>query len=197
MAAAHSTSAALQGDRSLPTSHGENRRQSLTIRPVPAELAASSHPSSPTDLDPAVVQSYFEAIGQNNSEQVRGLLSNHRSLAIARARGNYRFDRAVELQAFKCLGAYLGALTGLQLAILLGHTGVALDIIDVSFDQELLDQTFGDRNTTLHLAVLLGDMEATKALLERGANRNTKNAKGFTAVDLANHPDVADLLSSQ
>ncbi|KAJ1981879.1 hypothetical protein H4R35_000537 [Dimargaris xerosporica] len=197
MAATHSTSAALQGDCSLPTSHSGIRRQSLTIRPVPAEAAASSHPSSPTDLDSAVIQSYFEAIGQNDSEQVRGLLSNHRSLAVARARGNYRFDRAVELQAFKCLGAYLGALTGLQLAILLGHTGVALDIIDVSFDQELLNLGFGDRNTTLHLAVLLGDMEVTKALLERGANRNTKNGKGFTAVDLANHPDVADLLSAQ
>ncbi|RKP36163.1 hypothetical protein BJ085DRAFT_16153, partial [Dimargaris cristalligena] len=128
-------------------------------------------------------------------ERVRVLLTADRRLTTVKVRGDYQYDQTVELQAFKCLGAYLGALTGLQVAILNGQTGIALDIIDVTFDQDL-DIPFGNMNSTLHLAVLLGDTDVTRALLERGANRSLKNGKGFTAVDLAFHSDISDLLSS-
>ncbi|KAJ1952839.1 hypothetical protein IWQ62_006131 [Dispira parvispora] len=143
---------------------------------------------------PTVLQ-FFDSIRDNDGETVRTLLSNDRRLTTLRVRGDYKYDRGVELQAFKCLGAYIGALTGLQLAILLGHTGVALDILDITLNQDL-DFYFGDCNSSLHLAVLLGDADVTRALLERGVNRNLKNGRGFTAVDLASHSDISALLSS-
>ncbi|KAJ1659778.1 hypothetical protein IWQ61_001205 [Dispira simplex] len=173
----------------LNVSKGPSYCRKETIRQNP-----TASWSDLTAQHPTVLQ-FFDSIRVNDGETVRTLLSNDRRLTTLRVRGDYKYDRGVELQAFKCLGAYIGALTGLQLAILLGHTGVALDILDVTLNQDL-DVYFGDCNSSLHLAVLLGDVDVTRALLERGVNRNLKNGRGFTAVDLASHSDVSVLLSS-
>jgi ankyrin repeat protein len=78
------------------------------------------------------------------------------------------------LDAYKFLGAYIGSLTGLQLAILKGNERIALDIIDSSLSEGDLDQQFGGGNTALHLATFYGMREVVGRLLERGADPNIK-----------------------
>jgi hypothetical protein len=65
-------------------------------------------------------------------------------------------------------------MTGLQLAILKGYDGIAMDIIDAVLSQQDMDVMFGGGNTALHLATLLGAREVVRRLLERGAERNIK-----------------------
>ncbi|RKP22993.1 hypothetical protein SYNPS1DRAFT_19282, partial [Syncephalis pseudoplumigaleata] len=97
------------------------------------------------------------------------------------------------LDAYKFLGAYMGAVTGLQLALLAQQESIAKDILNVTFDQDI-DLTFGDGNTALHLAVFLGLHDVVTLLVERGANTLIKNGKGFTPVDVSDRPDVVALL---
>ena len=53
-----------------------------------------------------------------------------------------KFDAEVELDAYKFLGAYLGQISPLHYAILLGQDEIAKDIIERAFVEDL-DQTFG------------------------------------------------------
>ena len=53
-----------------------------------------------------------------------------------------KFDPEFELDAYKFLGAYIGAITALQLAILNGNDAVAKDIIERTLKDDL-DITFG------------------------------------------------------
>jgi hypothetical protein len=53
-----------------------------------------------------------------------------------------KFDTSVELDAYKFLGAYIGAITPLQFAIILGQDEIAKDIIERSFKEDL-NETFG------------------------------------------------------
>lgn len=53
-----------------------------------------------------------------------------------------KFESDVQLDAYKFLGAYLGSMTALHFAILLGQDEIAKDIIERSFKDDL-DQTFG------------------------------------------------------
>lgn len=64
---------------------------------------------------------------------MRSLLAADQTLTVARARGEYRYEEHVELDAYKFLGAYIGQMTGLQAAILWGKDSIARDIIDASF----------------------------------------------------------------
>jgi hypothetical protein len=61
-----------------------------------------------------------------------------------------KFDPEVELDAYKFLGAYLGQISPLHYAILLGQDEIAKDIIERAFKEDL-DMTFGGGNTALHL----------------------------------------------
>lgn len=105
-----------------------------------------------------------------------------------------KFDAEVELDAYKFLGAYLGSLTPLQFAILLGADDIAKDIIERSFKADL-DETFGGGNTALHLATLLGATGIVQILIERGASVSINNAKGFAPVDLSDDPDLRKLFN--
>ncbi len=51
-------------------------------------------------------------------------------------------------------------------------------------------------NTALHLATLLGARDLVKALLERGASPTAVNAKGFTALDVVDDPEMTLLYST-
>ncbi|KAJ3254258.1 hypothetical protein HK103_007311 [Boothiomyces macroporosus] len=102
-----------------------------------------------------------------------------------------KFDADVELDAYKFLGAYLGAMTPLHFAILLGQDDIAKDIIERSFKEDL-EETFGGGNTALHL----GAVDIVTLLLERGANRTVNNAKGFQPVDLSDDPELRKLFVS-
>jgi hypothetical protein len=63
-----------------------------------------------------------------------------------------KFDREVELDGYKFLGAYLGQMTALHFSILLGQDEIAKDIIERSFKDDL-EMTFGGGNTALHLGI--------------------------------------------
>ncbi|KXN75063.1 hypothetical protein CONCODRAFT_76567 [Conidiobolus coronatus NRRL 28638] len=146
-------------------------------------------------IEESVIETYFSAIETNDSDKVRELLSNNRKLTTVKRRGNYHYDASIELDAYKFLGAYLGALSGLHLALLLGHESIARDITDVTFDQDL-NLTFGDNNTTLHLAVFLECKEVVQSLLERGVDSSIKNGKNLSAVDVSNDPIILDILQN-
>ncbi|KAF9376361.1 hypothetical protein CPB97_010848 [Podila verticillata] len=84
-----------------------------------------------------IVQEFFAGIQDQDTEVVRRLLVEHR-LLLTRARCKAKgasYPSEVERDAFTLLGAYLGPLTGLQLAILTGKDSVAKDILDSTFEQ--------------------------------------------------------------
>ncbi|KAJ3145092.1 hypothetical protein HK101_002545 [Irineochytrium annulatum] len=130
------------------------------------------------------------AIKSGQPTTVRSLLLSDRSLLSSRHKDpSAKFDSEVELDAYKFLGAYIGAVTPLQMAILCGQDGIARDVVERMTDEDL-DAVFGGGNTALHLATFLGARDLVRLLLERGANRTIKNAKGFAPVDLLDDPEM-------
>ncbi|KAJ1541995.1 hypothetical protein HK405_010273 [Cladochytrium tenue] len=154
----------------------------------------------------------WPAIASGDTAAVRRQLLANRRLVGQRLRAPQllRFDPAVELDAYKFLGAYVGPCTPLHAAILLGRDAVAADVAERCTRDEL-DATFGVRdvcsriaaggigaegdggNTALHLAALYGSRELIQLLLERGATRAPKNRKGFAPVDVLDDGDAAAL----
>ncbi|KAJ3108176.1 hypothetical protein HDU97_002088 [Phlyctochytrium planicorne] len=125
------------------------------------------------------VEALFESIKSGNPESVRSILLADKSLTSAKHKdASAKFDPDVELDAYKFLGAYIGACTPLQFAILSGQDSIARDILDRTVKDDL-DITFGGGNTTLHLATFLGARDLVKSLLERGASRSVRNAKEY------------------
>jgi hypothetical protein len=74
---------------------------------------------------------------------VRQILLQDRSLISEKLKTeDSKFDPAVELDAYKFLGAYIGAISPLHFAIFLGQDEIAKDIIERAFKDDL-DQPFG------------------------------------------------------
>ncbi|KAJ3359009.1 hypothetical protein GGF32_009701 [Allomyces javanicus] len=140
-------------------------------------------------------ESLFHAIEQGDAATVRALIAKDRDLTKAKRRGEYKYPKDFELDAFKFLGAYIGSLTGLQYAVLTGHDKIAHDIIDAMFKEDL-DEKCGGNNTALHLATLLGSRDIVKQLLERGADRTIKNSKNFTPIDVVDDADMQALFTT-
>ncbi|RKO95829.1 hypothetical protein CXG81DRAFT_8107, partial [Caulochytrium protostelioides] len=105
---------------------------------------------------------------------------------------SFKYDGEVELDAYKCLGAYIGGVTALQAALLLGQDAIARDLADRAH-REALDTTYGGGNTALHLATLLGARDVVRCLLDRGADRGVVNGKGLCPADLASDPEMLAL----
>ncbi|KAG0283010.1 hypothetical protein BGZ96_012612 [Linnemannia gamsii] len=143
---------------------------------------------------------FFKAIQEQDTEAVRRLLVDYKTdLTSARFKPEsqtVKFPAEIERDAYTLLGAYLGPLTGLQFSILTGQDGIAKDILDSTFEQDI-DARFGNGNTALHLAVLLGASTMVSALIERGADCNLKNKRGYSAVDMSDNPDILRLLQSE
>ncbi|KAJ3051691.1 hypothetical protein HK097_007277, partial [Rhizophlyctis rosea] len=138
----------------------------------------------------ATIEALFEAIKKQDPEQVRSLILQNKQLTSLRHRDpSIKFDPDVELDAYKFLGAYIGAVTALQLAILLGLDSIAKDIVERSLKDDL-DITFGGENTSLHLATFLGARDIVKLLLEQGASKTVANSKGFTPLDIVDDPEM-------
>ncbi|KAK3832210.1 MAG: hypothetical protein JOS17DRAFT_743322 [Linnemannia elongata] len=160
-------------------------------------LGTGGEPAS--EASEALIKEFFAAIHEQDTEAVRRLLVDHKAdLTRARFKPEPRvvcFPPEVERDAYTLLGAYLGPLTGLQFSILTGRDGVAKDILDATFEQDV-DARFGSGNTALHLAVLLGASAMVSALIERGADTTLKNKRGYTVVDMSDNPDILDLLKS-
>ncbi|KAI8803543.1 hypothetical protein BJ742DRAFT_828663 [Cladochytrium replicatum] len=136
------------------------------------------------------IEDLFKAIKASNSDEVRDILLEDKTLTSQRHRDpTIRFEVEVELDAYKFLGAYIGAMTALQLAILTGNDSIARDIIERTLKDDL-DLTFGGGNTALHLATFVGAKDLVKLLLERGANRALRNSKGFAPVDVVDDTDM-------
>ncbi|RUS17663.1 hypothetical protein BC937DRAFT_89669 [Endogone sp. FLAS-F59071] len=170
-----------------------NTTMSLAENPNVSLLIQSVRPSVPPT--PRTFQAFFAAIQANDTSRVRLLLAADQTLTAVRAKGEYRYEERVELDAYKFLGAYIGQMAGLQAAILWGKDSIARDIIDAAFEEDL-QIPFGNGNTTLHLAVLVGAAEIVKILLERGADVTVRNGKGFTPVDVSDDPDILALLTA-
>ncbi|KAG0271334.1 hypothetical protein BGZ95_000855 [Linnemannia exigua] len=177
------------------------------------------HLSSRTELDGSndslnavseatetLTKEFFTAIQEQDTETVRRLLVDHKT-DLTRARfkpepQSVRFPAEIERDAYTLLGAYLGPLTGLQFSILTGRDGIAKDILDSTFEQDV-DARFGSGNTALHLAVLLGASTMVLALIERGAETTLRNKRGYSVVvmvladeDMSDNPDILRLLES-
>ncbi|KXS14135.1 hypothetical protein M427DRAFT_57905 [Gonapodya prolifera JEL478] len=141
------------------------------------------------------LQSFFAAIKQGDSKEVRRLLEVDKSVTSMRTKdAAAKYEPDVEMDAFKFLGAYIGSINGLQLALFTGHDDIARDIIDATFQDEI-DSAFGGGNTALHLAALLGAEELVSALLTRGASKTSKNNKGFTPVDVGDDDSMRQIFS--
>jgi hypothetical protein len=148
-----------------------------------------SHPTPSTPFTRVAIQ-----VG--DSDRVRTLLLGDKSLAAQKGKlDGINFDPAVEMEAYKFLGAYLGALTPLHVALLKGADAIARDIIDRTLAADL-DTPFGGGNTALHLATLLGAKDLVRVLLERGASPGVKNNKGFSPVDLCDDEAMARWFTS-
>lgn len=80
----------------------------------------------------------FEAIKEENSEKTREILSNNRELTKERLGLEFKYPDEVLIDAIKTLGAYIGRMTSLQYALILGLDDLALDIIDLTFDEGTL-----------------------------------------------------------
>jgi hypothetical protein len=88
------------------------------------------------DIKDASVEAFFSAIRAGDAEAVRALLATDRTLITCRQRADHwQYDKEHALDAYKFLGAYVGAVTGLHAAILSGHENIAKDILDLTFDQ--------------------------------------------------------------
>ncbi|KAF9943955.1 hypothetical protein BGZ65_012928, partial [Modicella reniformis] len=86
-----------------------------------------------------LIQEFFGAIQEQNTDTVRHLLAVHKT-DLTRARfkfepKNNTFPPEVERDAYTLLGAFMGSMTGLQYSILTGQDGVAKDILDATYDQ--------------------------------------------------------------
>ncbi|KAJ3333182.1 hypothetical protein HDU76_010786 [Blyttiomyces sp. JEL0837] len=135
----------------------------------------------------------IEDLFQGDADKVRNLILTDKSLTSAKHKDeSTKFDPELELDAYKFLGAYVGQVTALQLAIFQGQDAIAKDIVERTMKDDL-DLTFGGGNTALHLATLLGARDIVKLLLERGATKNIKNAKGFTPLDLLDDAEMRKL----
>ncbi|KAF9992213.1 hypothetical protein BGZ79_003375 [Entomortierella chlamydospora] len=150
---------------------------------------------TPSEVSEALIKEFFGAIQEHDSDTVRRLLVDHKTdLTSARFKPDPQsvsFPPEIERDAYTLLGAYLGPLTGLQYSILTGKDDIALDILDATFEQ---DAKFGSGNTALHLAVLLGETAVVSGLIERGADMNLKNKRGYSVVDMSDNPDILRLL---
>ncbi|KAI8819631.1 uncharacterized protein EV422DRAFT_99990 [Fimicolochytrium jonesii] len=143
----------------------------------------------------ASLESLFKAIGAGDTETVRALLLADKSLTSQKHRdASLKFEADVELDAYKFLGAYIGAITPLQKAILSGQDAIAKDILERTLKDDL-DIAFGGGNTALHLATFLGARDIVKSLLERGANRKLTNAKGFAPIDVVDDAEMRALFA--
>ncbi|KAF9109067.1 hypothetical protein BGX27_008031 [Mortierella sp. AM989] len=149
------------------------------------------------EVSEKLIQEFFGAIQEQDTDTVRRLLVDHKTdLTRARFKPEPRsvaFPQEIERDAYTLLGAYLGPLTGLQYSILTGKDGIAKDILDSTFEQDI-DAKFGSGNTALHLAVLLGAASMVSALIERGADTTLKNKRGYSVVDMSDNPDILELL---
>ncbi|KAJ3163675.1 hypothetical protein HDU86_000269 [Geranomyces michiganensis] len=143
----------------------------------------------------ASIEALFEAIKNSDAELVRNLLLADKSLTSARHRdAGVGFPADIQLDSYVYLGAYLGAVTALQLAVILGKDAIAKDILERTLKDDL-DIQCGGGNTALHLATFLGNDEVVKLLLEQGANRQISNTKGYKPVDSTDSPELKALFS--
>lgn len=88
--------------------------------------------------------------------------------------------------------------TALHDAALAGNAEVIDLLLQHNADIRATDRE--DGSTALHIAASFDRLEAVKMLVQRGAETHSKNAKGFTPLDLAtkgHFADVADFLTSR
>lgn len=88
------------------------------------------------------IEIFFEAICKDDLIKVLELFAENHQLLEQRQQGPACYPKEFELEAMPLFGAYIGPLTGLQYAIILGHDAIALAIIESTFTKDL-DTTYG------------------------------------------------------
>ncbi|KAJ3002388.1 CAP-Gly domain-containing linker protein 4, partial [Thoreauomyces humboldtii] len=132
-------------------------------------------------------------IKKPSPEEARTLLLADKTLTSQKHRDpTVKFATDVELDSYAYIGAYIGSLTALQLAILCGQDAIAKDVLERTLKEDL-DIVCGGGNTALHLATFLGAQDIVRSLLELGANPKIHNAKGFAPVDVVDDPEMRSL----
>ncbi|ORY06697.1 hypothetical protein K493DRAFT_295839 [Basidiobolus meristosporus CBS 931.73] len=110
--------------------------------------------------------------------------------------GCLKFDRALSTQAETLLGDIVDNMNFLQLACLHNREKIALQMLDflckelnsrksIDLLQHTISHIWGQGNTTLHLASLIGLTNLVKRLLEHDMNPYAKNDLGYSSVDCA------------
>jgi hypothetical protein len=100
------------------------------------------------------IKDLFTAIKNGQADTTRQILLQDKNLLSTKQKvEDAKFDKEIELDAYKFLGAYIGQLTPLHYAILQGQDEIAKDIIERAFKDDL-NETFGGGNTALHLGIL-------------------------------------------
>lgn len=100
---------------------------------------------------------------------------------------------------FKTLSILKKSFVGLEYrlfeAVELGHINKVKSLIDQGADLESRDLA---KNTPLHIACMVGDLEIAKLLIEKGADVNAINDNGFTPLSVTNaqHQNVISYLEN-
>ena len=98
------------------------------------------------------------------------------------------FDPDILQEAHELLGTSVSPLNFLQIACVLGEEEIAKDLLEYVHRHtkhkkllmmEFLGKTWGDGNTSLHLASFQGMSEIVQELLDYGANSNKRNGRGY------------------
>ncbi|PVU84586.1 hypothetical protein BB559_007548 [Furculomyces boomerangus] len=177
--------------KTLPTKFFSGRKGRVSL---PYFDSVYKRPGSDNSFDREIEIQFFRAIEGGENEKARNLITKNRSLTRATNKEvYYRYDPELEISAYRFLGAYIGPVTGVQLALLLGNDKLAIDLIDASFEQDL-EVTFGNGNTSLHLAAFLEAVDVVKALLVRDVNTMRKNRKNLTSSDVTSNLEILNLL---
>lgn len=102
----------------------------------------------------------------------------------------FNYDQDVMREACELLGSCISPLNMVQIACMLGEEEIALDLVEFVHRctstshkklllHEFLGKSWGNENTTLHLASFQGMSDLVQRLLEYGSNSRKVNAVGF------------------
>ncbi|ORY96715.1 hypothetical protein BCR43DRAFT_524766 [Syncephalastrum racemosum] len=107
-----------------------------------------------------------------------------------------QFDKTIRLEAFRKFGKSTKNLNALQVAMFQLREGVACQMLGLIRDHapqdlaKFVGHTWGDRNSSLHLACFLGMPELVQLLLACGADPTAENMRRVRPTDCC-HPDDA------
>ena len=159
--------------------------------------SGKSSPVSTAYLGPMLAASQLKSSIMSMSNNNNNILQRH----------YFGFDADILPEAHALLGTSTSPLNLIQIACMLGDEDIASDILDYVYEQtvprgqkillvQFLGQTWGDGNTTLHLASFQGMSDVVRRLLECGAATRKRNGRGYKAVDCTDDQVTREIFQS-